>query len=139
MMLRSMTYALLGAFALSLTPSSSAAGKAEKQLAHIVYFTLKEKSAENQKKLIDACNKYLSNHPGTVFYGTGGRATDLKRGVNVTDWDVGLHIVFKNKAAHDKYQVSKRHLQFIKENKDLWSKVRVFDSYIQPIKTAAGK
>ncbi len=138
-MLRSFTYTLLGAFALSLTANSFADEKSEPQLAHIVYFTLKEKTAANQKKLIDACNKYLSNHPGTVYYGTGGRAEDLKRGVNVTDWDVGLHIVFKNKAAHDKYQVSKRHLQFIKENKDLWSQVRVFDSYITPIKKPAGR
>ena len=41
---------------------------------------------------------------------------------------MALTIVFENKAAHDKYQDHKRHLEFIKENKDSWKKVRVFDS-----------
>jgi hypothetical protein len=39
--------------------------------------------------------------------------------------------VFKDKAAHDKYQTHERHLKFIEENKALWGKVRVFDSYIK--------
>jgi quinol monooxygenase YgiN len=48
--------------------------------------------------------------------------------VNDLDYDVALHIVFKNKAAHDKYQDAPRHQKFIDENKALWAKVRVFDS-----------
>ena len=36
------------------------------------------------------------------------------------------------KAAHDTYQDHPRHLRFIEENKELWSKVRVFDSYLDP-------
>ena len=45
-------------------------------------------------------------------------------------FDVGLHIVFKNKAAHDKYQDADYHKKFIEENKDNWKKVRVFDSLV---------
>ncbi|MGH7169704.1 MAG: Dabb family protein [Gemmataceae bacterium] len=99
-------------------------------LAHNVYFALKDNSAETRKKLVDACKKYLSNHPGEVFFAAGTRAEDLSREVNDRDFEVALHIVFKDKAAHDKYQEDKRHKQFIAENKDNWKKVRVFDSVV---------
>lgn len=107
---------------------SEAGGGKGQLLSHDVYFTLKDK--KNTDKLVEACHKYLSNHPGEVFYAAGPRAKDLEREVNVTDWDVGLHIVFKDKAAHDKYQDAPRHKQFIDENKDDWAKVQVFDSYV---------
>ena len=77
-----------------------------------------------------ACKKYLSKHPGTVFFAAGVLAEDLKREVNDRDWDVGLHIVFKNQAAHDQYQDAPMHQEFIDENKANWKKVRVFDSFV---------
>ena len=97
-------------------------------LAHNVYFALKDNSAECKKKLVDACKKHLTEHPGEVFFAAGTRAEDLNREVNDRDFDVSLHIVFQDKAAHDKYQDDKRHKLFIDENKDNWKKVRVFDS-----------
>ena len=103
----------------------------ETLLVHNVYFALNDNSPANVKKLIDACNKYLTAHPGTVFYACGG-LSDLDRPVNDRDWDVGLHVIFKNRAAHDQYQTAPRHLQFIEENKATWKKVRVFDSDCRP-------
>ena len=50
--------------------------------------------------------------------------------MNSRDWDVALNLVFKDKAAHDKYQDHARHKKFIEENKDNWKKVRVFDSVV---------
>jgi hypothetical protein len=105
------------------------ADSSEKMLAHMVYFTLKDDSAEAQQKLVAACHKYLSTHPGTVFYAAGTLVEELKREVNDRDFHVGLHIVFKDKAAHDKYQESDLHTKFIEENKASWKKVRVFDAY----------
>ena len=99
-------------------------------LAHNVYFALKDNSVDAKKKLVDACKKYLSSHPGEVFFAAGTRAEDLTREVNDRDFDVALHIVFKDKAAHDTYQDHERHKQFIAENKDNWKKVRVFDSVV---------
>jgi hypothetical protein len=40
----------------------------------------------------------------------------------------GLHVVFASRAAHDTYQTHPRHLQFIAENKEGWTNVRVFDA-----------
>jgi hypothetical protein len=99
-------------------------------LSHDVYFSLKDNSATAKQKLVAACRKYLSKHPGTVFFAAGTLAENLKRPVNDRDFDVALHIVFKDQASHDRYQDAKRHQQFIAENKDNWSKVRVFDSVV---------
>ena len=107
------------------------AGKDAKLLAHDVYFQLKDGSPQAKQKLVDACKKYLSGHPGEVFFATGVRGEEFNRKVNDMEFDVSLLIVFKDKAAHDTYQDAKRHIQFIDENKDNWKNVRVFDSYVQ--------
>jgi hypothetical protein len=111
---------------LSTARAANAEGK-NMLLVHNVFFSLKESNAANRKKLVDACDKYLSDHPGTVFY-TAGVVADLDRPVNDRDWDVGLHVIFKDRASHDAYQTAPKHLKFIEENKDTWAKVRVFDT-----------
>jgi hypothetical protein len=103
---------------------------AEPQLAHMVFFKLKDSSDGAKEKLVTACNKYLSGHEGTVYYSAGVIAADMDRDVNVRDFDVSLHLVFKNKKAHDTYQKDPRHLKFVADNKQFWENVRVFDSYV---------
>jgi len=109
---------------------------AEPQLAHMVYFKLKDNTPANRAKLIAACKLYLSGHERTVYFGTGWLAGDLKKEVNDRDFDVSLNLVFKSKEAHDKYQESERHLKFIEENLGSLEKVRVFDSYLSPVPDA---
>jgi hypothetical protein len=116
---------------LTMLRETDAGGAKRAMLSHDVYFSLKDNSAEAKKKLVAACQKYLSKHAGTVFFAAGTLAQDLKRPVNDLDFDVALHIVFKDKAAHDQYQDAPRHNQFIDENKDNWKKVRVFDSVVE--------
>jgi hypothetical protein len=89
---------------------------------------LADNSPAKIEALVAACDKYLSKHPGEVFYAAGPRAKEFDRDVNVQDWDVALHIVFKSKADHDRYQDAERHTRFIAENKANWKGVRVFDS-----------
>ena len=105
---------------------------AEPMLVHNVFFSLKDNSPEAKKKLVEACKKYLSKHPGTVYFSAGVLAEDLQRPINDRDFDVALHLVFKNKKAHDDYQEAATHKQFIDENKESWKKVRVFDSLVEP-------
>jgi hypothetical protein len=104
---------------------------AEPLLAHNVYFSLKDNSAEAKGKLVEACKKYLSKHPGTVFFAAGTLCQELNRPVNDRDFDVALHVIFKTKADQDRYQDAPMHLQFIEENRSNWSKVRVFDSVVE--------
>lgn len=99
-------------------------------IGHMVYFTLKNSTPDNIAQLLLACQKYLSNHPGTIYFGVGTLAEGFDREVNDQSWDVALHLVFCDKEAHDAYQVHPRHEQFIAENKETWQSVRVFDSHI---------
>ena len=99
------------------------------KLAHHVFFTLKDRSDDAATKLVDACHKYLDRHDGLVQFAVGKRVTDLDRNVNM-DFDVSLHCIFQDRAAHDRYQTAERHLQFIAENKDSWASVTVCDSYL---------
>jgi hypothetical protein len=97
-------------------------------LVHNVFFSLKDNSAPARDRLLQACRKYLSRQPGIVYFACGTRAEELQRPVNDLDFDISLHIVFEDQAAHDHYQAASLHLEFIEENKDNWNKVRVFDS-----------
>jgi hypothetical protein len=124
--------AMLGGFlSVAVWQQSEAATAVDPQLAHDVYFALKDNSAEAKHKLLAACKKYLSKHSGELFFAVGTRAEDLNRSVNDRDFDVSLHIVFRNKLAHDQYQDAPRHKEFISENQDNWKKVRVFDSLVE--------
>jgi hypothetical protein len=105
-------------------------------IGHMVYFKLKDPTPANVKKLVAACDKYLSTHEGTLYYAAGVLSQSLNREVNDRDWDVALHLVFVNKAAHDVYNTHPEHLKFIEENKEMWEKVRVFDSEFTPTKKA---
>lgn len=102
----------------------------EPQLAHIVFFATSKDVPRAREKLVSACKKYLAGHPGTVYFSAGVRAEDKARDVNDLKFDVALHLIFKDKAAHDQYQTSPLHLEFIEKNSQLWSNVRVFDSYL---------
>jgi len=99
-------------------------------LAHNVYFTLNDTSAEAVDRLVRACHQYLKDHPGVVFFAAGTLVEELQRDVNDQDFQVALHVVFKDKQAHDVYQTAEDHLTFIAEQKDNWKQVRVFDSYV---------
>ena len=101
------------------------------QLVHDVYFTLNDNSETARSKLVEDCYKYLSSHPGIVFFAAGQIVESHQRDVNVRDWQVSLHIVFKNKDYHDQYQQAPDHHKFIEQNKDNWKSVRVFDSFIK--------
>lgn len=97
-------------------------------VVHNVFFTLKEGGREEIAHLIAQCQEYLTGHPGVEYFSAGGLVEDLDRPVNDREFHVGLHVVFRDRATHDAYQVSERHQAFIEHNKDTWSQVRVFDS-----------
>jgi hypothetical protein len=101
-------------------------------LAHSVFFSLNDNSPSAIQAMVDACKKYLSDHPGVLFFAAGTLNQELTRPVNDRDFDVALHVVFDSKASHDAYQVAPAHQQFIRENKPNWRLVRVFDAVVVP-------
>jgi hypothetical protein len=100
-------------------------------LSHNVFFTLHDASPEAVARLAQACQKYLKNHPGVVFFAAGTLGTEFERPVNDRNFEVALHVVFQNKEAHDQYQTAPDHQRFIEENKPNWKQVRVFDSWVE--------
>lgn len=100
-------------------------------LGHNVFFSLNDPSEPAKLRLIEACKKYLTPHEGIVFFACGTLALDLNRPVNDRDFDVALHIIFRSKDDHDRYQESVSHRQFVAEHKESWRRVRVFDSVVE--------
>ncbi len=106
------------------------AEKAPKMLSHDVYFTLKNDSPKAKEALVAGCKKFLSEHKGIVWFAAGALVEEHDREVNDRDFDVALHIVFKDKASHDTYQEADSHHKFIEEYNENWESVRVFDSWL---------
>jgi quinol monooxygenase YgiN len=100
-------------------------------LSHSVFFSLHDNSPAAVGRLVAACKTYLTDHPGTCYFAAGTLADEYQRPVNDQAFDVALHVVFTDGAAHDAYQQAPRHLKFIAENKPNWKQVRVFDAWVE--------
>ncbi|HEX3313811.1 MAG TPA: hypothetical protein VHR72_02915, partial [Gemmataceae bacterium] len=98
-MFRTLTALLAAALLLgvALTNTPATADEPGSQMAHMVFFNLKDSTPAAKQKLVAACRKYLSGHDGEVYFSTGARAEEMKREVNDTTFDVALHIVFRDK------------------------------------------
>ena len=95
-------------------------------LVHNVYFTLKEPTKANIDHLLAECKKYLTDHPSVTYFGCGTLA-DLDRPVNDRLFDVGLHVIFADRTAHDKYQVNERHVVYLRQQAHLAA--AVYDTF----------
>ena len=121
---------LVAGFALGAVSRSAP----EAPLAHMVFFTLKERTKDARDAFVASCQKYLAGHEGATYFSVGMIAEDAPEPVSVLDFDVALHVVFENKEAKARYLKSPRHDSFVAENKEKFAKVRVFDSYLVPSK-----
>jgi len=101
-------------------------------LSHAVYFTLKDRSADAVAKLVASSREHLTGHPGCISFAVG-RLADYDRQVNDRSFDVALEIIFDSHEAHDNYQTSDRHQQFIAANAESWAGVRVFDAVLETL------
>jgi hypothetical protein len=102
-------------------------------LGHNLFFSLKEPTEENKAKLIEACKKYLSQHPGIVFFAVGTRDEKLSGGFNDKNYDVALHMIFTGREALGTYARSADHQQFIRETTPLFKGLRIFDSTVEAV------
>ncbi len=100
-------------------------------LVHNVYFALTDNSEDKIHSLIADALQYLKNDPGLVHFAVARRALEFNRAVNDQDFDVCLNTVFKDKEAHDNYQISANHLEFVDKNKANFKSLRVCDAYTE--------
>ena len=115
---------------LTLAALTGAAQAEDMMYSHLVFFDLKDDSAEARQALVDGFDTYLAPHDGIVVYTASIRDADKQRDVNDGDFDVALTIIFDSEEAQDAYQITDAHKQFIAELSDNWERVRVFDSQI---------
>jgi hypothetical protein len=77
--------------------------------------------------LIEAAERYLRPIPGIVHFHVG-RMVPSDRPVVEQSYQVGLNVVFRDKAAHDAYQVHPAHVEFVeKVFKRVCRRVLVYD------------
>ena len=128
--------ALLSALIVGLmfAAAARAAEPSGRPLAHMVFFTLKDHSKESRQAFAASCEKYLKNIEGSTYFSVGIIAEDVEEPPSVKDWDVALHVVFRDKETKAKYLEHPQHKQFVEANRQQFAKVRVFDSYLMPDK-----
>ena len=102
--------------------------KNKKQLAHHVFFWLKNRnSKEDLKKLLDGL-KMLEKIPSVRGLHIGVPAATEKRPVIDDSYSASELIFFDDLAGQDIYQVHPIHKKFIEDCAHLWEKVIVYDS-----------
>jgi hypothetical protein len=114
--------------AATVTANSTMESKNKKQLAHHVFFWLKNRdSKEDLKKLIDGL-KTLEKIESVRKIHIGVPASTEKRPVVDSSYSASELIFFDDIAGQDLYQVHPIHKKFVEECSHLWEKVIVYDS-----------
>jgi hypothetical protein len=94
---------------------------------HVVLFWLREDApAHAAQQIIDDCRGLLAQIPQARHVWAGSPAM-TPRPVVDNSYHVGLCVVVDDRAGHDAYQMHPLHQQFIARNKDLWTRVQVYD------------
>ncbi len=94
---------------------------------HIVLFWLKPGTpAEARAALAADCLAILGKVPGVKFISAGHPAMTPREIVD-NSYDVGLCVVFEDRAGHDFYQTHPLHLEFIAKHKPNWERIRAMD------------
>lgn len=95
--------------------------------SHVVIFWTKPDVPNAAEELIEGIQRYLRGIPGILHFHVG-RMVPSHRDVVDQSYQVGLSVVFPDKATHDAYQVHPQHLEFVeKVFKRVCDRVRVYD------------
>lgn len=95
--------------------------------SHAVIFWTKDGVENATDRLVDGINQYLKPIPGVEGFHVG-RMASSHRDVVDQSYQVGLHILFKDKPAQDAYQDHPMHIEFVeKVFKEVADRVIVYD------------
>lgn len=97
-------------------------------LSHAVIFWIKpEAPPDAAEMLLAGCYQYLKDLPGVVNFHAGKMVPSHRPVVDQT-YQVGLNVIFADKAAEEAYQTHPSHLEFIeKVFKPLCHKAVIYD------------
>lgn len=100
----------------------------EKNIAHQVYFWLKNPGSVEDRELLINGIKTLRKIETVQKLTIGIVAATEKRPVIDDTWGVSELALFKDLAGQANYQTHPIHLDFVKNYSHLWSKVVIYDS-----------
>lgn len=97
-------------------------------LSHVVIFFVKpDAPAGAADELLAGCHQYLKDLPGVVNF-HAGKMVPSHRPVVDQSYQVGLNVIFTDKAAEEAYQVHPTHLEFVeKVFKPLCERAVIYD------------
>ena len=112
----------------SPAPAPEKAKVIEGDFTHVVLFWLKDPSNETTNKEFAASVERFIKSSAYVKSMHLGTPAQTPREVVDNSYTYCLIVTFDSKEDHDKYQEDPVHKQFLKESKDLWDRVQIFDS-----------
>lgn len=93
---------------------------------HCVLFWCKDGTESLQQEMIRYAHEQMTRIP-SVKHVWSGKSVASARDVVDSSYQVGLCVIFEDKAGHDAYQPHAIHQEFIKRFSSGWNKVQVFD------------
>lgn len=96
-------------------------------LTHTVIFWTKSDIPNAADELLAGCHEYLKDIPGVVHF-HAGRMVPSHRPVVEQSYQIGLNLIFPDKAAEEAYQIHPRHVEFVeKVFKKLCDRAVIYD------------
>lgn len=95
---------------------------------HCVFFTCHPHTpaADVDAQIADA-QSLLAGIPTVRLVRSGRRDTTMQRDVNVTDYEIGLTVLFDDKAGLQVYADHPLHVDYVARHKKNWQSIRVYD------------
>lgn len=110
---------------------------ASAMMIHTVFFWLKPNLTAEQLAKFDDGVRSLARI-ASVEAAYFGKPSETDRPVIDRTYSFGLTILFKNREAHDAYQLDPLHLAFTEGCRALWNRVVIYDFDHEPVPGAAG-
>lgn len=115
--------------AMALGACTSPSAQPTGAIVHSVYFELRDPG--QARALAAACERRLGSIPGILSLSAGPREASQERATNDQRFDVGLTILFADRAALEAYLVHPVHLALVEEYQAALVGLRVFDTAVQ--------
>lgn len=97
-------------------------------LVHSVYFWLKDDISPADRAAFEAGVQSLRGIGSVEAAYIGVPSSTERRAVVDSSYSFGLTLIFKDRPAHDAYQVDPIHLAFVSACKAYWTRVQIYDS-----------
>ncbi|MEM0993201.1 MAG: Dabb family protein [Bacteroidota bacterium] len=114
-----------------LLADAQASTEQDGKFIHTVYIWMKEDLTTAERDQFETAVQSLGEIESVRQFYWGRPADSEARAVVDHSYDYALAIHFDDLAGHDIYQPHEIHQAFVANNADLWTKVKVYDSWME--------